>query len=95
VGLPALDAIEYVQGDNWLGVQAMNTTWYEKGIEKGMEKGIEKERRNSLRELLEERFGPLAPGFLARLEELPVENLQPLRRAALKAQSLDELDLQA
>jgi hypothetical protein len=182
VGLPALDAIEYLEGDNWLGValaalmkipkdrvawlgaealrriqesplsdqkrfllgecvqaylpldeaqqqefqrlvasepykgvQAMNktwyekgfeqgqatvnTTWYEKGVEKGrhegIEKGVEKERRDSLRELLEERFGPLAQGVLARLEELPVEHLQPLRRAALKAQSLDELDLQA
>lgn len=166
VGLPALDAVEYVQGDNWLGValaalmkipndrvawlgaealrriqgaplsdqerfllgecvqaylpldeaqqheferllsteiyhgvQAMNTTWYEKGLEQGIERGIEqgvaKERRDSLRELLEERFGPLAPAVLARLEQLPVERLQPLRRAILKAQSLDELDLEA
>jgi hypothetical protein len=46
-----------------------------------------------LRELLEERFGPLAPGVLARLEQLPGERLQPLRRAAWKAQSLDELGL--
>jgi hypothetical protein len=203
VGLPALDAIEYVQGENWLGValsalmkiplervawlgaealrriqeapltdqkrfllgecvqaylpldeaqqreferllatetyhgvqamnktwyekgveqgQAMNTTWYEKGlaqgieqgiergieqgiekgieqgieqgIEKGIEQGIEKGRRDSLRELLEERFGPLAPAVLARLEQLPGERLQPLFRAAAKAQSLDELGL--
>ena len=154
VGLPALDAIKYVQGDNWLGValsalmkvprdrvawlgaealrrlqeaplsdqqrfllgecvqaylpldevqqqeferllitetyhgvQAMNTTWYEQGIEK--------ERRDSLRELLEERFGPLAPPVLTQLEQMPVERLQPLRRAASKAQSLAELGLEA
>ena len=76
------------------GVQAMNATWYERGMEQGMERGIEKERRDSLRELLEERFGPLTPAVLARLEQLPVERLQPLRRAASKAQSLDELDLE-
>lgn len=72
----------------------MNATWYERGMEQGMERGIEKERRDSLRELLEERFGPLTPAVLARLEQLPVERLQPLRRAASKAQSLDELDLE-
>jgi hypothetical protein len=90
------------------GVQAMNVTWYEKGVAKGIEKGIkeavemnvawyekgiEKERRESLRELLEERFGPLAPSVLSRLEELPLERLQPLRKALLKAQSLAELGL--
>src|SRR5207244_1723635 len=127
VGLPALDAIEYVQGDNWLGValaalmkipkdqiaalgiealhriqsaplseqqrfllgecvqaylpmdeaskreferllttekyrgvQAMNTTWYEKGLEKG--------QRRLLRAQIEERFGPLSPAVLERIE---------------------------
>jgi hypothetical protein len=155
VGLPALDAVEYVQGDNWLGValaalmkipadrvawlgaealrriqaaplsdqqrfllgecvqaylpldeaqqreferlvageayqgvQAMNTTWYEKGIEKGIEKG----RRESLRELLEERFGALSPAVLARLDGLPAEHL-PAMKAVLIANSLEELGL--
>jgi hypothetical protein len=85
--------------ETYRGVQAMNTTWYEQGIEKGMERGIEegiaKERRESLRELLEERFGPLSPEVLARLDRLPVERLQPLRRAAIKAGSLAELDLES
>jgi hypothetical protein len=152
VGLPALDAVEYVQGDNWLGValaalmriapervawlgaealrrlqtaplneqqrfllsdcvqaylpldeaqqreweqllagepyqgvRAMNTTWFEKGIEK--------ERRDSLREVLEARFGALAPAVLTRLEQLPAEQLQPLRKAAVLANSLAELGL--
>jgi hypothetical protein len=164
VGLPALDAVEYVQGDNWLGValaalmwippervawlgaealrriqaaplneqqrfllgecvqaylpldemqqreferlmttesykgvQAMNSTWFEKGIEKGIEKGreqgIEKERRESLLELLQERFGPLAPAVRARVEQLALEKLQPTRKAALKAASLADLGL--
>lgn len=65
----------------------MNTTWYEKGIEKG--------RRESLRELLEARFGPLAPPVLAQFEQLPQEHLRRLGKALLTANSLDELGLQA
>ncbi len=59
----------------------------------GVEKGIEKERRTMLRELLEERFGPLSPEVLRRVDELPAERLQPLRKAAWKAASLAELGL--
>jgi hypothetical protein len=153
VGLPALDAVEYVQGTNWLGValaalmkipkdrvawlgaealrriqaaplsdqerfllgecveaylpldevqereferllatescqgvQAMNKTSYEKGVEQG--------RREFMRELLEERFGSLDPEVLARLEQMPAEQVQLLRRAAVTAQSLRELGLE-
>lgn len=68
----------------------MNVTWYEKGIEKGIEKG----RRDTLRELLEDRFGPLSPELLAKLENLPPERLQPLRKALLKAGTLLELGLE-
>lgn len=168
VGLPALDAVEYVQGDNWLGValaalmrippaqvawlgaealrrlqaaplsdqrrfllgecvqaylpldeaqqreferllttgqyqgaRAMNITPYEKGLEQGLAqgreqglaKGIEQERRESLRELLEEKFGPLSPAVLEALAQLPAERLLPMRKAALKAQSLHDLGL--
>jgi hypothetical protein len=156
VGLPALDAIKYLEGENWLGValaalmkipkdraawlgaealrrlqaaplndqqrflltdcvqayltldeaqlseldrlvatepykgvQAMNTTWFEKGIEKGIEKG----RRISLREFLELRFGPLSPNVLIRIEQLPAERLQVIQRTAADAKSLAELGL--
>jgi hypothetical protein len=152
VGLPALEGVQYVQGDNWLGValaalmkipkdrvawlgaealrrlqaaplteqqrfllgecvqaylpldeaqqrqfeqlvatapyqgvQKMNVTWFEKGIEQ--------ERRASLRELLEGRFGPLPAAVLSQLEQVPKEHLLSLRQAALKAQSLGELKL--
>jgi hypothetical protein len=170
VGLPALDAIEYVSGDNWLGValaalmrippdraawlgaealrriqaaplsdqqrfllgecveaylpldelqvrefeqltttepyrgvRAMNMTSFEKGrakgveegIEKGIEKGIESERRAILRELLDEQFGPLTPAALRLVDQIPAERLQPLLKAARKAQSLAELGLDA
>jgi hypothetical protein len=153
VGLPALDGLQYVQSDNWLGValsalmrvprermawlgaealrriteaplndqqrfllgecvqaylplddeqqrefqklvatepyrgvQAMNTTWYEKGIEKG--------RRELLREQLEERFGSLSPAVQERLQQLPVERLSALGKALLRAQSLRDLGLE-
>jgi hypothetical protein len=156
VGLPALDAIEYVQGQNWLGValaalmkipkervawlgaealrrivgaplndqqrfllgecvqaylpldeaqeeeferllasetfagvQPMNTTWFERGIEKG----VEKERREWLRELLEGRFGALAPSVLAKLDQLSADELQTLRKALKEARSLADLGL--
>jgi hypothetical protein len=74
-----------LETDTYRGVQAMNTTWYEKGIEKG--------RRESLREQLEIRFGPLMPEVLAHLERLPGERLQWLSKAILTARTLDELGL--
>jgi hypothetical protein len=82
------------------GVHAMNTTWYDKGIQIGfrigfqigLQIGIEKGRRNSLRELLEERFGTLSPAVLARLDGLPAEQL-PALKAVLRANSLAELGL--
>src|SRR5262249_36564312 len=53
------------------GVQAMNVTAYEKGIEKG--------RRESVRELLTERFGELSAAVLQKLEQLPLERLPALK----------------
>jgi len=166
VGLPALDAIEFVQGDNWLGValaalmkipkdrvawlgaealrriqaaplsdqqrfllgecvqaylpldetqqreferlvasepyrgvQAMNTTWYEKGIEqgitKGIEQGMEKGQREALRKVLEARFSPLSAGTLKKLAQLPMDRLLALLEKALTADSLRDLGLEA
>jgi hypothetical protein len=63
----------------------MNKTTYEKGIEQ--------ERRTSLLEALENRFGPLSAEVLRRIETLPAERLQPLRQAAWKGKSLAELGL--
>jgi len=164
VGLPALDAVKYVAGDNWLGValaslmkipkdrvawlgaealrrisaapltdqqrfllgdcvqaylpldaqqqrefeqllisepyrgvQAMNLTAYDKGIEqgieRGIEKGIERGRRDFLREMLEEKFGPLSSAALAKLEEVSGHELQAFRKAVAKANSLRDLGL--
>jgi Domain of unknown function (DUF4351) len=152
VGLPALDAVKYVHGDNWLGValaalmkmpkdqaeslgaeafrriseapvtdrkrfflteyvktylpidetqkhelkklldteeysgvRAMNKSWFDEAEEKG--------RRHVLRELMEERFGPLPAAVTERLRGLSLSELMPLSKAILRAQSLSELGL--
>ena len=76
------------------GLETMNKTSFEKGLEQGLEKGIEQDRRAVVREALEDRFGPLAPEVLHRLEELRLEQLRPLSKAVWKAQSLAELGLE-
>jgi hypothetical protein len=72
------------------GVQAMNVTWYEKG----MAKGREKERRELVGAQLEERFGPLPAAVVERLEQMPAEQLLAVGKALVRAQSLAELGLQ-
>ena len=91
------------------GVQAMNTTSYEKGLqkglekaqamnttwyEKGLEKGLEKGQRELLRDLLETKFAPLSASVLERLDRLPAERVRALGKAILKANSLQELGLE-
>jgi hypothetical protein len=71
-------------------LQAMNTTWFEKGIEKGREIGA----RQLLREQLEIRFGPLPPLASERLGQLPMEQLKALARALIRAPSLRALGLE-
>lgn len=67
----------------------MNKTVYEQGEEKGMEK----ERRNLVKELLEERFGPLSEEIHQQLEEMSMEELRLLAMKIVKANSLEELGL--
>ena len=50
--------------------------------------------RKTIRELLEDQFGPLSPRVLERLQQLPAEQLAPLGKAVLRAQSLRELGLE-
>jgi hypothetical protein len=80
----------------------MNKTPYEKGVERGLEiacekgmaMGIERERRDWVRGLLDDLFGPLPAAVLARLEQMPLDQLKTLRKSALKAKSLADLGLQ-
>ena len=80
------------------GAQAMNTTWFEKGLQKGLQEGIEKGReegqRAVLRDLVDERSGPLSPQVQERLQQLPADRLVALSKAVLRAQSLRELGLE-
>jgi hypothetical protein len=87
-----------VTGEPYRGVQAMNTTWFEKGLEKGRQEGLEEGkvegRRQVLREQLEERFGPLSSSVLERLEQASVDHVKALGKMLLQAQSLHELGLE-
>jgi hypothetical protein len=57
------------------------------------QRGVQKGRRELLREVLEDRFGPLSTETVARLEAWPSDRLRELVRALLSAQSLQELGL--
>src|SRR5437588_5478212 len=74
-----------VAGESYGEVRAMNVTWYEKGVEKG--------RREMLRELLEDCFGPLPAPALERLQQASPERLAELRKKLRQAQSLRDLGL--
>jgi hypothetical protein len=163
VGLPALDAVQYLEGDNWLGValtalmsmpreqiprigaealrrlseaplneqkkfllsdcveaylpldeagqqlfekithnknymrlNAMNKTTYDRGIEKGIEQGIEKERLRILRIAevqVRQKFGPIASETLSELRQFRPEQLEDLLVNMESAQSLSDLGL--
>jgi hypothetical protein len=75
------------------GVKAMAQTWYEQGEEKGIEKGELRGRRLLLQELIEAKFGPLAPQLLQQVEGWSPEQLKQAGFALLDAQSLEDLGL--
>ena len=77
----------------YAGVKAVNKTVYEQGIEKGIELGHVRARRQLLREQLEDKFGPLPPAAINRLESMPPEQLARLTRAVLHAATLKEIGL--
>jgi hypothetical protein len=76
--------------ERYQGAQAMAQTTFEKGVQAGLQQGW----RTALQKLLESRFGPLSPSAQRRLESLSTERLEGLILAQLKAQSLQELDLE-
>jgi hypothetical protein len=67
----------------------MMTTTFEKGIQKGLEQG----QRQVLRMQLEQKFGPLSPAALRRLEEWPSERMPELITGILSSRTLSELGL--
>jgi len=58
------------------------------------EAGIEKGKMEFMRDLLEERFGPLPRTMLARLESMSATQIKGLMPRALKAASFGELGLE-
>jgi hypothetical protein len=71
----------------------MMTTTFEKGIAVGKEEGVIEGRRQLLREILEERFGPLSSVTVQRLEAWPADRIRELVSGVLKGASLRELGL--
>jgi flagellar biosynthesis/type III secretory pathway protein FliH len=87
----------FIATEPYVGVKAMNTTWYEKGLQKGRDEGRQEGReegcRTVLRDLVDDKFGPLAAEVEERLQKLPADRLVALSKAVLRAQSLRDLGL--
>jgi hypothetical protein len=152
IGLPALDAFQYLHGSNWLGValSALMRVPEERRAELKAEalrrlatsplneqqryllcecvdaylplhgpqldefqrlllteramhphmtgtifgQGMAQGQRDLIREMLDQRFGPLSPQVLERLTSWPPERLRELGKALLTAKSLQELGLE-
>ena len=65
--------------------KTMATGWLEQGRVTGI--------RETLRRLLEKKFGPLEPRVQNELDDFPIEKIDMLLDAILDANSLDELGL--
>jgi len=61
--------------------------------ERGWKKGRQEGKRDSLRIVLEEKFGPLSQGVIERLNGMSQEEIERTLRAAVRAGSLQELGL--
>jgi hypothetical protein len=68
-------------------------TWEDAVRERGEASGELRARRAVLRELLEEKFGPLPDGLIQRIESIDLDRLRAAIRQVLRVQSLDELAL--
>jgi hypothetical protein len=76
----------------------MTMTWYDQGIQQGLQQGLqeglEEGQRRLVRSQIELRFGPLSQRATNRLTTWPVERLEELGLAVVKAQTLEELGLE-
>jgi hypothetical protein len=73
------------------GVEKGMQQGLEQGLQQGIEQGLLEGQRQIVRELLETRFGPLAPGVLGKLDTLSGDRLTELARAVVSGNSLDDL----
>jgi hypothetical protein len=82
---PALAEYEDLLLTKYPEVRAMALTTYEKGLVEG--------QRALLKEMIEERFGPLSPAVRKRLAALSAERLVQVAKALMTADSLKDLGL--
>ncbi|HJT31086.1 MAG TPA: DUF4351 domain-containing protein [Pirellulales bacterium] len=75
------------------GVEKGMQQGLQQGLQQGIERGLLEGQRQIVRELLETRFGPLAPAARAKLDILSGDRLTELARAVVSGNSLDELGL--
>ncbi len=78
-----------LSGTPYRGVQAMNTTWYQKGKQEGKQEGA----LQMLQSMIEDSFGPLPEAAIRRLQSMTPEELGDLRKKVRKADSLHDLGL--
>ena len=78
--------------ETFLGVKAMNKTFYEEGIEEGIERGMERELLDFAVNVLEGRFGPLPAKILADLKSRTRQELRSMITNSFRITSLDALD---
>ena len=78
--------------ETFLGVKAMNKTFYEEGIEEGIERGMERELLDFAVNVLEDRFGPLPAKILADLKSRSRQELRSMITNSFRITSLDALD---
>ena len=74
--------------------QTVQQTWEQWMLEQGEAKGKILAKRETLRDLLEERFGPLPEAVAQRVEAITdFDRLRALLRQVVHIQALDELQL--
>jgi hypothetical protein len=85
---PQLEEFEHLLvTERYAEIQPMATTWYEQGMSQG--------ERGMVQRFLEQKFGPLSPAVVSRLESLTAEQLNKIIAHYLQANSLEELGLDA
>jgi hypothetical protein len=92
---------EMLQTERYKEIQPMMTTTFEKGVAKGLEEGVAKGlqmgiaqgKLQTIRVLLEHRFGALSDAAQRKLTTFSAEQLDALTLAFDKAKSLEELGI--
>ncbi len=79
-----------VQKDNPV-IKRLNERAHEEGLKEGLKEGRLDEQREILRELLIEKFGPLLPDIVERVDKAPGTQLRTSIKAVLRAKTIDDV----